>query len=161
MTKDGKVQTSRALYISGYNMDEIATIMEVSKRTVQNYKSEDTNDWDELRAAKYIGSDKDHELLHKNFFGYMDATLREIRKSEDLSSSERVDKIAKLADSVLKMQKVAGCEDPETYKHGLIKATIVHLVTWLTQAGMSSECLDLLANTLHDKQKQLSDVSAR
>ncbi len=126
-TKAQKIEISRALYIAGRNEDEIAIIMDSSKRTIQNYKSEDAsngNDWDILRAEKHIASDTPRRgYLYSDFVGYMHETLKEVRESK-LSSIEKADMVVKLSDAFSKMKGIIRHEDPIAFKHGIIKHVI-------------------------------------
>lgn len=126
-TKTQKIEIARALYISGRNEEEIAEITDASKRTIQNYKSEDSgkgNDWDVLRAEKHISADSPRRgYLYSDFVGYMHETLKEVRESK-LTSSEKADMIVKLSDAFSKMKGIIRHEDPIAFKHGIIKHVI-------------------------------------
>jgi len=126
--KQQKIEISRALYITGKNDEEIGVILEITKRTVQNYKAEDSSngyDWDVLRAEKHISSDPSRrEYLYSDFVGYMHDTLKEIRSSETLKPEDKADKIVKLSDAFSKMKTIVRHEDPEAYKRGIIKHVI-------------------------------------
>lgn len=127
-TKAQKIEIARALYIVGKNEDEIAAIQQISKRTVQNYKAEDSAngyDWDVLRAEKHIAADSPRrEHLYSDFIGYMHDTLKEVRDDEKMNASEKADKIVKLSDAFSKMKSIVRHEDPAAYKHGIIKHVI-------------------------------------
>lgn len=144
-TKEQKVEIARALYIAGRTEDEIAAIMEVSKRTVQNYKSADSSsgyDWDVLRAEKHIAADSPRrEHLYSDFVGYMHDTLGEVRDSESLKPEEKADKIVKLADAFAKMKAIVRHEDPIAYKHGIIKH-VVHTIAEEVKASGDKAMLE-------------------
>lgn len=137
-TKAQKIEIARALYISGRNEDEIAEITDASKRTIQNYKSEDAkngNDWDVLRAEKHIASDNPRRgYLYSDFVGYMHETLKEVRESK-LSSIEKADMVVKLSDAFSKMKAIIRHEDPIAYKHGIIKHVIQAIAEELKAFG--------------------------
>lgn len=126
-TKMQKIEIARALYISGRNEEEIAEITDASKRTIQNYKSEDSGkgyNWDVLRAEKHIAADSPRRgYLYSDFVGYMHETLKEVRESK-LTSSEKADMIVKLSDAFSKMKGIIRHEDPIAFKHGIIKHVI-------------------------------------
>lgn len=138
-SKAQKIEIARALYISGRNEEEIAEITDASKRTIQNYKSEDTaagRDWDILRAEKHIKSDSPRrEHLYSDFVGYMHDTLKEVRDSESLKPEDKADKIVKLADAFAKMKAIVRHEDPIAYKHGIIKHVIHTIAEELKASG--------------------------
>ena len=127
-SKQQKIEIARALYVTGKNDIEISKILEVSKKTIQNYKGEDNangNDWDLLRAQKHISLESDRrEYLYSDFVGYMHDTLREIREADDLSSGQKADKIVKLSDAFSKMKSIARHTDPEAFKRGIIKHVV-------------------------------------
>jgi predicted transcriptional regulator len=127
-TKQQKIEIARALYIVGRNEEEIAAILGSSKRTVQNYKTEDSSsgyDWDVLRAEKHISADNPRrEHLYSDFIGYMHDTLKEVRNDEKISASDKADKIVKLSDAFSKMKGIVRHEDPEAYKRGIIKHVV-------------------------------------
>ncbi len=144
-TKAQKIEIARALYIAGRNEEEIAAITDASKRTIQNYKSEDSSagrDWDVLRAEKHIASDSPRrEHLYSDFVGYMHDTLKEVRDSESLKPEEKADKIVKLADAFAKMKAIVRHEDPIAYKHGIIKH-VVHTIAEEVKASGDKAMLE-------------------
>jgi len=123
-----KREIARALYVSGKSQEEIAAILEVGLRTIQNYKSKDAaegKDWDLKRAEKHILKEGERrEYLYSDFIAYMYDTLKEIREDEAMPAGEKTDKIVKLSDAFSKMKTIARHEDPEAYKRGVIKHVI-------------------------------------
>lgn len=144
-TKAQKIEIARSLYITGRNEEEIAEITDASKRTIQNYKSQDSAagyDWDVLRAEKHIASDSPRrEHLYSDFVGYMHDTLKEVRDSESLKPEEKADKIVKLADAFAKMKAIVRHEDPIAYKHGIIKH-VVHTIAEEVKASGDKAMLE-------------------
>jgi len=126
-TREQKIEIARALYLVGKNEEEIAAVLESSKRTIQNYKSADSakgNDWDVLRAEKHITADSPRRgYLYSDFVGYMHETLKEVREST-ITSSEKADMIVRLSDAFSKMKGIIRHEDPIAFKHGIIKHVI-------------------------------------
>lgn len=127
-TREQKIEIARALYLVGKNEEEIAAVLESSKRTIQNYKSADAAagyDWDVLRAEKHIAADSPRRgYLYSDFVGYMHETLKEVREST-ITSSEKADMIVKLSDAFSKMKGIIRHEDPIAFKHGIIQHVIV------------------------------------
>ena len=126
-TREQKIEIARALYITSKNEEEIATILESSRRTIQNYKSADAaagHDWDVLRADKHITADTPRRgHLYSDFVGYMHSTLKEVRES-DITASKKADMIVKLSDAFSKMKGIIRHEDPIAFKHGIIKHVV-------------------------------------
>lgn len=126
-SKAQKIEIARSLYIVGKNVEEIATILETSVRTIQNYRSEDGAngyDWDVLRAEKHIVADPNRrEHLYSDFVAYMYESLKDVREAT-LPAGEKADKIVKLSDAFAKMKAIVRYEDPAAYKHGIIKHVI-------------------------------------
>lgn len=126
--KQQKIEIARALYITGKTEEEIAAIQGISKRTIQNYKSEDSSngyDWDVLRAEKHIASDNPRrEHLYSDFVAYMHDSLKSIKEDEKMSAGDKADKIVKLSDAFSKMKSIVRHEDPEAYKRGIIKHVV-------------------------------------
>lgn len=143
--REQKIEIARALYIVGKNEDEIAAILESSKRTIQNYKSADAAagyDWDVLRAEKHIAADfPRREHLYSDFVGYMHDTLKEVRDSDKLNPEDKADKIVKLADAFAKMKAIVRHEDPIAYKHGIIKH-VVHTIAEEVKASGDKAMLE-------------------
>lgn len=137
-TREQKIEIARALYLVGKNEEEIAAILESSKRTIQNYKSADAAagyDWDVLRAEKHIAADSPRrEHLYSDFVGYMHDTLKEVRDSK-MPAEDKADKIVKLADAFSKMRGIVRHEDPIAYKHGIIKHVIQAIAEELKAFG--------------------------
>jgi len=127
-SKQQKIEIARALYITGKSEEEIAKILSSSKRTIQNYKTEDGSngyDWDVLRAEKHISSDtprRDH--LYSDFVSYMHDSLKSIKEDEKMAAGDKADKIVKLSDAFSKMKSIVRHEDPEAYKRGIIKHVV-------------------------------------
>lgn len=126
-TKAQKIEIARSLYIVGKNIEEIATILDTSVRTIQNYRSEDAAngyDWDVLRAEKHIEHDPNRrEHLYSDFVNYMYESLKDVRETT-MPAGDKADKIVKLSDAFAKMKAIVRYEDPLAYKHGIIKHVI-------------------------------------
>lgn len=153
---------AKALYLSGKSVETIANIMNLSKRTIQLYKSNDYKngvDWDKLRATKYMdSSQKDSESLFADFVGHMYEELRTIREDKDLKSKERIEAIVKLGDSFSKMRRIAAAENPEAYTHGIIKMTISKIIK-IIQPAISDTCMNIIIEQIKKHQEELADVS--
>ncbi len=125
---DQNREIARALYVSGKSLQEIADILDVNVRTIQNYQSKDTslgNDWNVRRAEKHMMREGPRrEYLYSDFIAYMYDTLKDIREDEAMPAGEKTDKIVKLSDAFSKMKSIARHEDPEAYKRGVIKHVV-------------------------------------
>jgi hypothetical protein len=142
-TKEQKIEIARALYLAGKNEEEIATIAEITKRTVQNYKSSDAKigkDWDVLRAIKHLNADPaQRENLYGNFVDYMHQSIMEVKDSS-LTSLEKAELTVKLADAFTKMRSVIRQEDPVAYKHSIIKHVVGTIGKSIKERG-EAKCL--------------------
>jgi len=154
---------ARSLFVDAEkNFKQIAQTLGVSEKTISNYQTKDKQegfDWLTLKASKQIlSSDEQKQNMFTEFVGYMYATLREIREDEDLSSSQKADKITSVADGFSKMRKIAAHEDPEAYKLGIIKHTITTLLE-IIKDNIDQECLEAIIDSINEKQEELADVS--
>lgn len=154
---------ARSLYVDAdKNIKQISEILGITEKTVQNYQSKDKkegSDWLTIKASKQIiTSDEQKQNMFGEFVGYMYATLREIREDENLSSSQKADKITSVADGFSKMRKIAAHEDPEAYKLGIIKHTIKTLLE-IIKDNIDKECLEIIIDCINEKQEELADVS--
>lgn len=123
--KQKNIEIGRALYVAGKGLDDIAQICSVTRRTVSNWKRDDTEDWDVLRAAKHIGeADGDRQHLYANFMGYMHDSIAEIRAAEGMTPAQKTDSLVKLGDSFAKMNAIARKEDPKAFVLGVIKHVV-------------------------------------
>jgi len=159
MTKEQKIKIAKDLYILGNSIDTIATHLGVSKRTIQNYKStslKDGDDWDKQRVNSMLSSG--NEKIYKNFLEYMNTFLKEIKEDTKLNTEVKVEKIAQLGDAFSKMKKIAHTEDPELYKHGIIKKTLETLIL-SAKNSFKKECLEELIELIDSIQEELSNVS--
>jgi len=127
-TAEKRREIARTLSVAGNSDGKIADVLDVSIRTVQNYRSKDAADgydWDRLRAEKHIAKDSDRrEYLYSDFVAYMFDSLKEIREDEKTPPGEKAAMIVKLSDAFSKMKAIARQEDPELYKRGVIKHVI-------------------------------------
>lgn len=154
---------SRSLFVDAdKNIKQIAETLGVGEKTVSNYQSKDKKDgldWLTLKASRHIqSSQEEKQNMFGEFVGYMYATLREIREDENLSSSQKADKITSVADGFSKMRKIAAHEDPEAYKLGIIKHTIKTLLE-IIKDNIDHECLEIIIDSINEKQEELADVS--
>ena len=137
-TKAQKIVIARSLYLAGNNEEEIAAITDSSKRTIQNYKYEDSaagRDWDVLRAERHIAADTPRRgYLYSDFVRYMHESLKDVSDS-DMPAADKADKIVKLADAFSKMKAIIRHEDPIAYKHGIIKHVIQAIAEELKAFG--------------------------
>lgn len=159
MTKEQKIALAKKLYILGNTIDSVATYLNVSKRTIQNYKAEakkQGDDWDEQRVNSMLN--KSDEKIHKNFLEYMNDFLIEIKEDKNLSTEIRIEKISQLGDAFSKMKKIAHTEDPEIFKHGIIKQTLKTLILG-AKKSFKKECLEELVSLIDSMQEELTDVS--
>lgn len=154
---------ARSLFVdANKSLKEIATILVLSEKTIQNYQTKDKDegfDWLSLRASKHIqSSNEDKENMYSMFIGYMYDTLKEIREDEDLSSEKKASLIVSLGDSFSKMRKVASSEDPEAYKLGIIKHTVQTILSTLKD-NISTECMTKVIETIYQIQDDLRDIN--
>ncbi len=152
MTKEQKAAVAKALYLSGHTIDEIASILGVSRRTIQNYKQ---RSWDEERARRLMESSD--EKLYENFLEYMHAFLKEIKES-DLKPDVKAEKIAQIGDSFAKMRKIAQMEDPQGYALAIVRHTIKTILTNAPQR-LGDECAKKLIELIETIQNELADVA--
>ena len=156
---------ARELFINGNSEAKIAELLDVSVRTIQNYKSKDETNgisWLELKAQKYINtpldSSEDKETIYSNFTKFMYESLQEIRDDEKLSAGDKTALMAQLGDSFSKMQKVARTEDPEAYKLGIIQNTL-EIIAKNLKGKLSEECLEIVVNTIVDSEEEIVSVT--
>jgi len=154
---DKKREIGRALYVTGKDEDQIAAIIAVSKRTVQNYKSKDASegyDWDVLRAEKHMQNEPGRrEHLYSDFVGYMHDTLKEIRDS-DMPAADKADKIVKISDAFSKMKAIARHEDPKAFVHGIIKHVVQVIGEGIRRRG-DSAMLERFIEVIDESAEQL------
>lgn len=105
---------ARSLYSKGYECEQIAELLNKNIRTIQNYKSKDS-DWDKLRVKEIITDENGYEV-YTNFTQQMQKALDEIMSDAKLNAQDKAVAIAKMGDSFAKMKKVAEIEDPKAYK---------------------------------------------
>ena len=158
---DKKREIARALYVSDRNEEDIAGVMDISKRTVQNYKSRDASlgyDWDMLRAEKHMAKEPGRrEHLYSDFVKYMHDTLKEIREDENMSASDKADKIVKISDAFSKMKGIARHEDPKAFVHGIIKHVVQVIGEGIRKRG-DNAMLERFIEIIDDS-SELLDVS--
>jgi predicted transcriptional regulator len=152
MTKKEKKEIAKKLYISGLSLDEIAKELKVTKRTIQNYKEKS---WDRLRQQAFLtnGGDK----LYKTFIETMNDFIKEIKDS-DLKPEVKASKISQIGDAFSKMKKVASFEDPDIFRHGIIKKTVETLIL-NAKKEFSKECFFALLELIESLDEELSNVS--
>ena len=133
-TAQKRREIARTLSVAGKSDAEVAEILDISVRTIQNYRAKDGaegNDWDRLRAQKHLEKDGERrEYLYSDFVAYMYDSLKEIREDEATPPAEKAKMIVQLSDAFAKMKSIARQEDPELYKRGVIK----HVVKTLGKA---------------------------
>ena len=154
---------ARSLFVDAdKNIKQISETLGVSPKTISNYQNIDKKDgfdWLTLKASKHIQtSQEEKQNMFSEFVGYMYSTLKEIREDEQLSSSQKADKITSVADGFSKMRKVAAHEDPEAYKLGIVKHTIKTLLE-IIKDNIDQECLEIIIDSINEKQDELADVS--
>jgi len=159
---NSKAIIAKALYLSGNKVEHIAEILSVTPRTIQTYKAKALkakDDWDAQKVVKYLdNSQKDQESIYADFVEHMYEELRNIRQDKDLSTKERIEALSRLGDSFSKMRNIAAVENPEAYKHGIIKATVEMFIT-IIKPVVSKECLIIIAEELEAHQEDLADVT--
>ncbi len=154
---------ARSLFVDAQkSFDEIAQVLNVTKKTIENYKIQDKKegfDWLTLRATKHIKeSNETKENMYSQFISYMYTTLKEIRESQDLNAATKAQMIVSLGDSFSKMGKVARQEDPEAYKYGIIKLTIEQILCELKNK-LDSQSMSIVIDTIYELQERLADVT--
>jgi hypothetical protein len=146
--RHNKKTSARNLYIAGISPAEIALSLDITERTIASYKSEDRNgdnDWDTLRAARYMGKDSDERVrLLDSFVMMMQKSVAEINGDETMRPADKAKAIASLGDAYAKMLKIAKSEDPEAYKLSIIKKTIFTVIEYLNKA-LDKETMERLA----------------
>jgi predicted transcriptional regulator len=146
---------AKELYIKGLSLENIASLLGVTKRTIQNYKAK-AKDWDELRAKNLLK--KGGDTLYSSFLEAMNDFLKEIKDS-DLKPDVKAEKISQIGDAFSKMKKVASYEDPEIFKHGIIKETIKTILLNAQKKGIKQECLEELVELIELIEEELVNVS--
>ena len=71
-----KEVVAKELYIKGLSLENIASLLGVTKRTIQNYKAK-AKDWDELRAKNLLK--KGGDTLYSSFLEAMKTFKRDKR----------------------------------------------------------------------------------
>ncbi len=159
MRREQKIALAKKLYILGNSIDSVAKQLEVSKRTIQNYKAEakkQNDNWDKQRVNSMLN--KTDQKIYKNFLEYMNDFLVEIKEDTKLSTEVRIEKISQLGDAFSKMKKIAYTEDPEIFKHGIIKETLKTLILG-AKNSFKKECLEELISLIDSMQEELTNVS--
>ncbi len=154
---------ARSLFVDvDKNIKQIAQTLGVSAKTISNYQNIDKKegfDWLTLKAAKHIqSSQQEKQNMFGEFISYMYSILKDIREDENLSASQKADKVVSVADGFSKMRKVATHEDPEAYKLGVVKHTIKTLLE-IIKDNIDKECLEVIIDCINEKQDELADVS--
>jgi len=162
MKANAKAIIAKSLYLSGHSVDRIADILDVTARTVQSYRAKAKkagDDWDTQKVSKYLdNSQKDQESIYADFVEHMYEELKNIREDNTLKTKERIEALSRLGDSFSKMRNIAAVENPEAYKHGIIKATIEMFIA-IIKPVVSKECLIIIAEELESHQEDLADVT--
>jgi len=153
---------AKALYIGGKDVEAVASILGLNKRTINNYKNTSLNsgdDWDKQKIDKHLShANRDKDSLFSDFVGLMYDELQAIRENKELDTKKRIDAISKLGDSFSKMRRIANSENPEAYTRTLIKKTISQIIT-VIQPHVSKECLSIIIEQIELHQESLADVS--
>ncbi len=154
---------SRSLFVdSEYSHEKIAEVLNVNKKTIENYQSKDKSlgyDWLTLRASKHIKNTQENkENMYVMFTTYMMQSLKEIREDEKMSPEVKTQAIVSLGDSFSKMGKIARQEDPEAYKLGIIKVTIEKILTSL-KTELSVEAMEKVIEVIFEIQDDIADVT--
>lgn len=161
--KERKKINARKLYVAMISIDEIAEVIDVTPRTVQNYKSEDAggeNDWDTLRASKIMNDSPDERAnLLDNFVTMMHQAVKDILADEKMTSREKASAIASIGDSFNKMLKVARQEDPEAYKLSIVKRTLFTVLEHIKPVTPNDVMANIIS-VIDDKQfrDRITDV---
>ena len=150
-----KEAIAKELYVKGVSLDNIASLLGVTKRTIQNYKAK-AKDWDEQRAKNLLTQGGD--TLYSNFLEAMNDFLSEIKNS-DLKADVKAEKISQIGDAFSKMQKVAKYEDPEIFKHGIIKETLKTIILGAKKNYKNKKCVEELIELIEELQEELTNVS--
>lgn len=154
---------ARSLFVdSEYSQEKIAEVLNVNKKTIENYQSKDKSlgyDWLTLRASKHIKNTQENkENMYVMFTTYMMQSLKEIRENEKMSPEVKTQAIVSLGDSFSKMGKIARQEDPEAYKLGIIKVTIEKILTAL-KTELSIEAMEKVIEVIFEIQDDIADVT--
>ncbi len=159
---NSKAIIAKALYLSANKPERIAELLGVTTRTIQTYRAKalkSGDNWDEQKVTKYLdNSQKDQESIYADFVEHMYEELKNIREDKKLKTKERIEALSRLGDSFSKMRNIAAVENPEAYKHGIIKATIEMFIS-IIKPVISKECLLVIAEELEAHQEELADVS--
>lgn len=154
---------ARSLFVdSEYSQEKIAEVLNVNKKTIENYQSKDKSlgyDWLTLRASKHIKNTQENkENMYVMFTTYMMQSLKEIRENEKMSPEVKTQAIVSLGDSFSKMGKIARQEDPEAYKLGIIKVTIEKILIAL-KTELSVEAMEKVIEVIFEIQDDIADVT--
>jgi len=154
---------ARSLFVdANKSYIQIAKILDVSDKTIQNYQSKDKSlgfDWLSLRALKNIKTTNEtKENMYSMFISYMYESLKEIRENDKMSVEAKAQMVVSLGDSFSKMGKVARQEDPESYKLGIIKLTIEKILSALKNE-LDVKSLQKVIDTIHNIQESLANVT--
>lgn len=161
--KERKKQAARKLYAAGFGAGDIAATLEITERTVGNYKAEDAatgNDWDSLRAAQLMGDNQEERSrLLDNFVGMMHKSVREIHEDPKMTAQQKASAIVSIGDAYSKMLKVARQEDPEAYKLSIVKRTVFLMLEYIRPV-VEHDALERIVGVLGDAsfRDRLADV---
>jgi hypothetical protein len=96
--KQPKPVLAKKLYIKGVATEDISSVLGITIRTIQNYKSKDNEDWDALKAANYLdGGDfatqrekilKNEESFHSELYAFNRVLMQKIK--EDIAAGKEV-----------------------------------------------------------------------
>ena len=159
MTKEQKINLAKNLYILGNSLESVAAHLGVSKRTVQSYKAQalkQGDNWDKQRVNSMLS--KGNQKVYKTFLDFMNQFLKEIKEDTKLSTEVKVEKISQLGDAFSKMKKIAYQEDPEIFKHGIIKETLKTLIL-NAKNSLKKECLEELISLIDSIGEDFTNVS--
>jgi len=159
MKREQKIALAKKLYILGNSVNSVAKQLEVSKRTIQNYKAEakkQGDNWDKQRVNSILL--KGNQKVYETFLEYMNQFLKEIKEDTKLSTEVKVEKISQLGDAFSKMKKIAYQEDPEIFKHGIIKETLKTLIL-NAKNSLKKECLEELISLIDSIGEDFTNVS--
>lgn len=163
MTKAQKnKELAKVLFVSGKDIESIASILGLHARTIVNYQNRDFesgDDWNKQKIDKHLSnSSRDKESLFADFVGLMYDELQSIKEDKELNTKQRIDAISKLGDSFSKMRRIANSENPEAFTRTIIKKTISQVIA-LIQPHVSRECLNTIIEQIESNQESLADVT--
>jgi hypothetical protein len=134
-------QKARALYIKDcLPIEAIAARLGVGERTVQRWKAEDAEqdkDWDAARQAAHMAKENieiSTQLYLANFIAFQQGALAEVQANEQMTTTEKAQAVASLADSFAKTVKASAITSPQ-----------------INQLAIAIEVIQKLAAYVHDK----------